>query len=287
MIHLAATSYNMYILGGHGDAINDLKIHPTNPSLLLSASKDCSIRLWNIQTDVCIAIFKGIQTLPNEVMSIDFDAIGNRIATCGTDQSLKIWSLNKPSIQEAITSSATYVRSESRQVFKTVMECFPEHTADDIHNRVVDCVKWMGEFILAKVCSYVLLSFRDSKCLLFVFQSVNDSVICWQPGLSEDDTIGSNSGPSLIHTFNYVGGENSFMRFSTDISSTYMALGNSRGTTFVWKIDGDEPAKATHLTHHLCTSTVRSTAFSRDCKILITVCDDGTVWKWDRVDTAV
>lgn len=63
-----------------------------------------------------------------------------------------------------------------------------------------------------------------------------------------------------------------------------MALGDLHGTTFLWHLDGNEPAKAMRLKHRLCTGTVRATAFSRDSKILISVCDDGTAWKWDRVD---
>lgn len=66
-----------------------------------------------------------------------------------------------------------------------------------------------------------------------------------------------------------------------------MALGNGHGKTFVWQINQDEPAQGMVLNHFLCTAAVRATAFSRDAKILISVCDDSTVWKWDRVDINV
>ena len=46
-------------LYGHGHDIYDLRVSPTNEYLLLSASVDESIRLWNLQSFACVAIFTG------------------------------------------------------------------------------------------------------------------------------------------------------------------------------------------------------------------------------------
>ena len=46
-------------LYGHGHEIYDLRISPTNEYHMLSASVDESIRLWNLQSFACVAIFTG------------------------------------------------------------------------------------------------------------------------------------------------------------------------------------------------------------------------------------
>ena len=64
------------ILVGHGNAVNDIKMHPLNDSIVFSASKDESIRMFNIETSVCVCIFAGDRGHRDEVLSLDIHPRG-------------------------------------------------------------------------------------------------------------------------------------------------------------------------------------------------------------------
>ncbi|XP_054001910.1 polycomb protein EED-like isoform X2 [Hylaeus anthracinus] len=207
---------------GHGHAINELKIHPKDPNILLSASKDHALRLWNIKTDVCIAIFGGVEGHRDEVLSADFDMKGERIISC-------------------------------------------DFTTRDVHRNYVDCVKWYGDFILSKSCE--------------------NCIVCWKPGRLEDSQLrNGETSATVLHRFEFKECDIWFIRFSMDFWQRTIALGNQVGKTYVWDLEVDEPGQARcySLQHPRCTVPIRQTSLSRDGSVLLCVCDDATVWRWNR-----
>ncbi|EDV33219.1 uncharacterized protein Dana_GF23390 [Drosophila ananassae] len=252
---------------GHGQAINELKFHPHKLQLLLSGSKDHAIRLWNIQTHVCIAILGGVEGHRDEVLSIDFNMRGDRIVSSGMDHSLKLWCLNTQEFQHKIELSNTFSQEKSTLPFPTVTKHFPDFSTRDIHRNYVDCVQWFGNFVLSKSCE--------------------NAIVCWKPGQlhqSFEQVKPSDSSCTIIAEFEYDECEIWFVRFGFNPWQKVIALGNQQGNVYVWELDPSDPegAHMTTLQNLRSVSTVRQIAFSRDASVLVYVCDDATVWRWNR-----
>ncbi|XP_069103147.1 polycomb protein EED-like [Argopecten irradians] len=251
---------------GHGNAINELKIHPRDPNMLLTVSKDHTLRIWNLKTDVNVVIFGGVDGHRDEVLSADFNMDGSIIVSCGMDHSLKMWKTNHESIQTALKESYNFIPGKTK--FSTVFQHFPDFSTRDVHRNYVDCVRWLGRFVLSKSCE--------------------NCIICWKPGqLCDTDTTlkSKESKVTVIHRFDYRDCDIWYMRFGIDFWQKVIALGNQVGRIYVWDIDTEDPtaARCTVLSHNKCFTAIRQTAFTRDGSTLLAVTDDGSIWRWDKV----
>jgi len=77
----------VHTLAGHRDNITAVKFHPVY-SLVVSASLDATIKVWDYETGEFERTLKGHT---NSVQSIDFDHTGNLLVSSSGDLTIKIW----------------------------------------------------------------------------------------------------------------------------------------------------------------------------------------------------
>eukprot|EP00936_MAST-01D_sp_MAST-1D-sp1_P001863 g1863.t1 len=284
----ASTQELVACLLGHGNSINEMRFHPIDPALLLSVSKDESVRLWNTISGVCLAVFAGHQGHRDEVLSGDIHPLGNCMASCGMDNSIKIWSLESDTLQSAIAESYQYAyeaeggaqaragaeggkvgagasagaeaggsfkRVVTRREFGTRFVQFPMYSTTKVHSDYVDCVRWVGNLLLSK--------------------STNNEVLLWKP-----DAARRKDAATVLRSYAFTEANIWFVRFALDVDCTTLAVGNKSGKIYVW--DVDSPGHMCKLQHPHSKVTVRQTALSADGRTLVACCDDSTIWRWDR-----
>eukprot|EP00041_Stephanoeca_diplocostata_P007086 m.97688 g.97688 ORF g.97688 m.97688 type:complete len:454 (+) comp16725_c0_seq1:172-1533(+) len=254
---------------GHGQAINELRFHITDPNLLLSISGDHALRLWNLKTGVCVVIFGGEKGHRDEVLSADFNLDGTKIVSCGIDHSLKIWDLNKANIKDAIKSSYSH-NPKSKTPFKVLVEHFPIFSTCAVHRNYVDCVRWLGDLVLSK--------------------STDNQIVCWKPGgparmdLNEKRSSYLGDTVTILQRFEFSHCDIWYLRFCMDRSYNVLAVGNQEGKVFLWDLKSQRVARNSRITieSRKCKTPVRQIAMNKDASVIVYVCDDGTVWRWDK-----
>lgn len=208
-------------LTGHGEAINDLKVHPKDPALVMTASKDESLRLWNLRTQSTIAVFAGLKGHRGEVVHVDFDASGSRAASCGIDNSVRIWEIDSDDkIMAAILESHeaadvgvkdTYVyhdKTGTRRKTKVPICQFPIFVTRKVHKHYVDCVMWVGDLLLSK--------------------SVHNRMFLWEPGNDRESLSVPASSYTLLEEYVLDVCNVWFIRFGMDRQRRLVACGNDK-----------------------------------------------------------
>lgn len=256
----------VYSFSGHTAAVNDVKIHPKDTCLLLSASKDHSIRLWCMTTRVCVAIFGGHEGHRDQAISVDFNLHGNNFISGGMDHSIQVWDLTKPELKRIIERSKEFGAGSGGLIFPTYRVQAADFQTRDIHANYIDCVQWFGDLILSK-------SSGDPS-----------AIVCWQPNYSKDVNQLIPNSAHILHEFNAVNCDYWYMRFGLNYARTMMAIGTIDGKVYLWNLDNPDPQSITRITlsHRLSKRVMRLPAFSLNGNILICGDDDGVIWRWDR-----
>lgn len=302
-------------LRGHGGGVNDVKAHPLRPHLLLTASKDESCRLWNVDSGACVAIFAGEFGHRNEVLSVDFkpgvdpyDAStsepgdgedksvgqgvgqvldGDVVFVSGAmDNQIKVWSTRGyPGLARRSDGwGKGVVPGNDAAMGPEVSGSRSDGTANAFPTAHVQTPTFSSHKVHGNYVDCVRW-FGD----LVLSKSVENVITLFQPQLGGSSGAGdlvTGSGFRKVQDFPLRKCDIWFMRFALAPDLTHMCCGNTAGEVFVWRMGsaGRHAAACATLAHKRCVKAVRQTAMTADGRTVIAACDEGTVWRWDLVD---
>ncbi|KFG37434.1 WD domain, G-beta repeat-containing protein [Toxoplasma gondii GAB2-2007-GAL-DOM2] len=102
------------VLSGHAQDVKAVRWHPRE-DLCISASYDDTFRVWGLQGGAGAewGLLQVVKAHSSTVLSLAFDRLGSRLATCSDDRHLKIWTCLNPQLAHATggSSAATSPRS--------------------------------------------------------------------------------------------------------------------------------------------------------------------------------
>ena len=238
---------------GHGNAINSIRAHPTIRHLFATASKDESVRLWNLKTRTAVLIMGGSGGHCNEVLCLDFHPQGKWLVTCGMDRSAKIWNLEPHS--DHIASSNSWSKSQAAFPTRTVQ--FPLFSTNTVHPNYVDCVRCVGDLVCSK--------------------SVDNQIVVWKPDLSP---YNPSDALEVIHRFPIADCGLWFVKFSIDRPFKRLVVGNCIGKIFLFNLETGALESRAQMKQKI-PSVIRMASFNSRGDVVMGCCDDGSVLRLD------
>ncbi|CAL2031073.1 unnamed protein product [Caenorhabditis brenneri] len=277
-----------------GGAINDIRTSPTNSKLFAIASKDKSVRVFDVRADAYLLVFGGPYSHLDSVLSVDWTPDGSKIVSCGFDNYVYGWDLSTKEIQDHLAYCSKYldenkpierIRStedirtrQSKSAFDpegyTKQFHTPSNLTRHIHYDYVDCIRaitrgW-GTYFITKGCG------RESL------------LRCWRFGTYGDLTENPIPGEPLtchveICTKNCTRASAWFNKFAIDPKNEFIVAGGDWGDLYFHNFDANEQEPIYTVKSNSKKETTRQVAFSNDGKIILAVGDKGLMCRLDRV----
>ena len=155
---------NIEELIGHKNDINDLKFLTVNQNILISASSDSTVRLWDVKQKKLLCIYGGPFGHPSHVLTLDFHLSEQFIASAGFDQVVMFWDID--------FVLKKYNNNENEN-FKCILKTKPFFETL-VHENYIDTVKFLGDLVLSKSTNGVILlwkpMFNDEKDHHFIIK---------------------------------------------------------------------------------------------------------------------
>ena len=155
------------ILKGHVKRINYAIFLPSDCSLLLSASDDLTIRLWNIKNSVQISTF---ENHVHGILTLDWHHSQKVFLSAGKDSCIKFWTIFP------VLNELEFSKDWNGSNFPTKKIRKPSFSNSKLHASYIDCATFYGDLIISKGQEGKIIVWKsenqkfDSIVVLFVLE---------------------------------------------------------------------------------------------------------------------
>lgn len=265
---------NMY---GHGDHVNEMRTDPNNSMIFASVSKDTTIRLWNIRVHGPIAILGGYEGHKDQVLSLDWSLDSKYIVSCSMDHSIRLWYLGTDKLQERIRDSMTLKGqvnfrkelADDCQSGRTIQIHYPIAINTDLHNDYVDCVRFLGHYVISKG--------SDMSVVIFRFGSFGEEFYKIRPKLQVDTSALQLARLDLPDSDIW------FIKFDIDPLNRWIVSGNKMGQLCMWDLTDGLPMGNMTVATKIAECCIRQICFGANGRIIVAVADDYSVTRLERI----
>ena len=150
---------------GHKNDINELKFLSKQNNILLSASSDSTIRIWDVTKLKLLCIYGGPFGHPSHVLTIDFHHSEKFLASAGFDQVVMFWDMEFVFNKYNEKKNLMKVQLKTKPFFESL-----------VHENYIDTVKFLGDLVLSKSTNGVILlwkpMFNDEKDHHFIIKKL-------------------------------------------------------------------------------------------------------------------
>jgi hypothetical protein len=143
-------------LVGHGaGVINELATHPKYPWIFASASRDQSIRVWDLRRwndkhqSATVMILGAGHGHCESILSIGWHGSGRYLVSGGFDNRVCVWTVPDLAPHSSFWDEISPKRVKRRaETVRTIY--YPHFVSAAIHKRWVDCVQFYGDIVISK-----------------------------------------------------------------------------------------------------------------------------------------
>ncbi|GMT26061.1 hypothetical protein PFISCL1PPCAC_17358, partial [Pristionchus fissidentatus] len=275
----ASTAEEVQIHSGHGNVVNEIRVHPVKFTIYASASKDMTIRIWSSRCQTALVVVAGFDGHRDQILSCDWSVCGNYIASGSMDHTVRLWKVTEK-MHERDAEKRDRSFEEFDEPFKAAVEssfaCAQVASTGDMHTNYVDCVRFFGQFLFTKS--------SENDLVISKFGDFEDGVAGCR---ITADTANETSISQLSH-LRIPNGDTWFLKFDIDPRKEWLLVGDRTGKIHAWhltpaRLPSADPDCTIEMPGML-PSAIRQIAFDPHGKLVACVSDHATIVILKRTD---